>query len=915
MAYRFVFSQMFDVRPRTSAGELDLEKIAKIERFLNLRVGQSAPLSERIINLRIELQELAAEAEEDERQETPSFGDIPTNNQIHNEPEFLEANPPDISEILSIFETIEAADRLLKKPPLKEGEAAKIFVDTEKEIPKALEIPVKNIIAAPGVEAETEEEAEAEIIEEAPEDIVEAPEFGTDEELSIGRIAQENLPIIEENSYEEKQLDFIPALPESPAKESFAEAFWLKPQPAQKTDFAAADYFQTPEFSLAKRLPKARFNWHKNKKPLALFLATALLMFSFVPLLGWVNKALEAKTGAFNSGLAAYDALMDAKVSLTDADFKKAEKNFVDAEKYFASADSQINQAGGFLLKILEKIPGFSYISSRTHLVLAGQDMSKAGEQLSEMISLFENKEIGLGKNNGNGSPLSSLVFEARNYLEAGLASLVSARQNLAEVKISSLPQEMQGPVTMLAEKLPTVTEGAVAALDWSDKFLSILGHQSAKKYLLIFQNNAEIRPTGGFIGTYGVVDLDQGEIENLFVDGIFNADGQLQEKIIPPRPIQKISTAWSMHDSNWFADFPTSAQKLMWFYEKTGGPTVDGVISFTPTLIERLLNLIGPIEMPEYGVTLNADNFFEITEYKVEADYDKTLNQPKKILADFTPKFIEKLSTEIGANNMEILRIINEAFKEKHILVYFSDPELEQFAVSQGWAGEILGADKDYFSVVNTNINGFKTDRVMEQKIKYWSEIQEDGSIVDTLEITRHHQGGDAQFEWFNKVNADYLRVYLPPGSQLISVSGQTKEEYKPPIDYQASGFKTDSDVADEIASMQKDTSSGTDIFEETGKTVFGNWVYTSPGETTVLTYKYRLPFRLDLSAKNASFSLLAQKQSGSTASNFEAKIILPSGWKVDSSLTEGSGGGNIFSVNSQLAEDRLIELSLSKH
>jgi len=102
------------------------------------------------------------------------------------------------------------------------------------------------------------------------------------------------------------------------------------------------------------------------------------------------------------------------------------------------------------------------------------------------------------------------------------------------------------------------------------------------------------------------LLTIDQGAIKSLFVDGIFNVDGQLHEKIIPPRPIQKISTAWSMHDANWFADFPTSAQKIQWFYEKTGGPTTDGIISLTPTLIERLLGLTGPIPMPEHDVLLS---------------------------------------------------------------------------------------------------------------------------------------------------------------------------------------------------------------------------------------------------------------------------------------------------------------------
>ena len=70
------------------------------------------------------------------------------------------------------------------------------------------------------------------------------------------------------------------------------------------------------------------------------------------------------------------------------------------------------------------------------------------------------------------------------------------------------------------------------------------------------------------------------------------------------------MSAVWTMHDANWFPNFPTSAEKVSWFYEKTGGRTVDGVIAITPELLRDLLAITGPIDMPEYDKTINADNF-----------------------------------------------------------------------------------------------------------------------------------------------------------------------------------------------------------------------------------------------------------------------------------------------------------------
>jgi len=398
----------------------------------------------------------------------------------------------------------------------------------------------------------------------------------------------------------------------------------------------------------------------------------------------------------------------------------------------------------------------------------------------------------------------------------------------------------------------------------------------------LLFQNNSEMRATGGFIGTYGLLTLDKGEIKKLSIKGIFDADGQLREKIIPPRPIQKISTAWSMHDANWFADFPTSAEKVAWFYEKTGGPTVDGVISFTPTVIERLMKLTGSVFMPNYGLTLTPENFVELIQYQVEVDYDQELNQPKKILADLAPLFIERLGQLSSPKRKEALEIIFDCLKEKHILIYFRDSSLEKLSVEEGWSGQLLKTDKDYLSVVSSNICGYKTDRVIEESIQHQTEIQPDGSIIDTLTIKRHHQGGHFEYDWWNRVNADYLRVYLPLGSQLLSACGQTIEAYQPPVDYQKQGFKADPLVNSIENKMIVDPKTGTHIFEENNKTVFANWLYVSPGKTATLTYQYKLPFKIDLTKSTDSYSLLIQKQSGSLASQFKHQLKFPADWRI---------------------------------
>ncbi|MCK5085606.1 DUF4012 domain-containing protein, partial [Candidatus Parcubacteria bacterium] len=388
----------------------------------------------------------------------------------------------------------------------------------------------------------------------------------------------------------------------------------------------------------------------------------------------------------------------------------------------------------------------------------------------------------------------------------------------------------------------------------------------------------------------YGILDLNDGKMTNLFIDGIFNPDGQLQEKIVPPIPIQKISAAWSMHDANWFADFPTSAKKISLFYEKTGGPTVDGVISLTPNVIEKMLAITGPIEIKEYNTIITKDNFLENTQLQVEELYNKEENRPKKFLSDAAPVILKNLldtdsldAQEKIKRYLDLTNIIEESIAEKHIIFYHRDQDIENMIIKRGWGGQLLNSSGDYLSVVNSNINGYKTDKVIDEQIYHNVNILPDGSIINTVKIIRKHNGGNSDYNWYNRVNSNYLRVYVPLGSTLLRAEGHTVQTYEPPINY--NDFKVDPDVENVENSIKIDPDSKTHVFEESGKTVFGNWVYVSPGETTEVIYEYKLPYKIDFDSftKPADkYNILVQKQLGSKGSRYFGLISIPDKWNI---------------------------------
>ncbi|MFA7209116.1 MAG: DUF4012 domain-containing protein [Parcubacteria group bacterium] len=657
-----------------------------------------------------------------------------------------------------------------------------------------------------------------------------------------------------------------------------------------------------------KDVPSRRY-----KKVFFSFAGVAAAIFLVIAGTGFFNKGMGVKKDVLGIGQDAYADLAMARDGIAGRDFQKSSLEFSQAYDKFGKISQDINSLGGILVETSRFIPFFSKISSGDHIAQVGKDVSRIGILASGIMQSLDAIKNPLA---GDAGPTVSFlrIFQDtdKNLKEISIL-MQDVQDNLDKVNLDDIPEDRQAQFVELKSQLPETNLFLAEFIGNSQIFTDVLGGNGMRKYLFLFQNNQEMRATGGFIGTYGVLDISNGNVRKFFIDGIYNPDGQLREKVIPPVPIQKISAAWSLHDSNWFPDFPKSAEKAAWFYEKTGGPTVDGVIAMTPTVMQKMLEITGPIELPEYGVTVDKDNFIEKIQYEVEVDYDKELNKPKQILADLAPKILDKLFN--ARNFSDIARtmdVLSESLDEKQILIYSKNYEIEKVLSGQGWSGEILDTQKDYVSVVNTNINGYKTDGVVDEKIEHQAEIQPDGSVVDTLTVTRHHRGGSLEHDWWNKVNADYMRVYVPEGSVLLSAEGQTREYDTPPLDYRALAFKQDAQVRMEEDSLEIDEESGTRIYADSGKTVFANWVYVSPQETVVIKYKYLLPFKLSMDGAGKpadTYSLLAQKQAGSLGSAFTAEIAYPDNYKMVWNYPEKvRRENNNIKIESDLKTDKFV-------
>jgi hypothetical protein len=532
-----------------------------------------------------------------------------------------------------------------------------------------------------------------------------------------------------------------------------------------------------------------------------------------------------------------FEILKNDIVSQSFAGYEAIKKrDYNAAGESFAAAKNMIGDVNVVLRGIASAMPGVSdKLSLGKALLVIGEKLSSAASPLQLAMDNFNSE-----------APLTDKVKFLKEKINLAMPDLLVAAGVFQNLQQSGVP--LPAGIGKYGDILKEGTRALAVFQDFSDVVLDLLGDKQFKRYLLVFQNNNEIRPTGGFIGSFAVLDVDRGKIMQMNIPsgGSYDVKGQLKELVISPEPFHLINSAWQFQDSNWFPDFPEAAKKMMWFYEKSGGPSVDGVVAVNASMMEDLLRVIGPVEMPEYGRTITADNFMDETQKIVELEYDKTENKPKQFIADMAPKVLEKLMKIQAGDLSKFAGLMRSAILKKDVQVYIKDTEAEQKVADFGLAGKLrdIADFTDYFMMVDTNIAGQKTDGEIVKNIDHSSEIMRDGTIIDTVKITRRHDGVKGTL--FSGVrNVNYLRVYVPAGSELLEASGFVAPPdnlFKPVRD----GYLPDEDLTRVEGAAYVDPESGTRINNEFGRTVFGNWIMVDPGKAVTMTLKYRLPKKL---------------------------------------------------------------------
>lgn len=378
-------------------------------------------------------------------------------------------------------------------------------------------------------------------------------------------------------------------------------------------------------------------------------------------------------------------------------------------------------------------------------------------------------------------------------------------------------------------------------------------GPFSEKNYLVLFQNNNELRPTGGFISAYGKLTFRNGIFAGLEVNDVFGEVDD-HEYIQAPYPQEdllkgKFYQGYTFRDSNYYGDFPKSVSELMKMYRLTDSQTnFDGVIAVNSKVLEDMLKVVKKIEV--WDMEFTPENVFELLEYSVHnIDHHDTeqIKERKGVLGPLSSALIKKITFSPLLWRETSDMIVNN-LNEKHIQLHFFNSTLQKAVDEKGWSGTWPEPEGDFLAVVEANLAGMKSDRYINRDINYRLQIWENNDTGDymltgKIEVNMEHFG-DYNVP-ISGPYSGYVRVYLPYGTKLknanVSVTNEQSTEY----------------------------------------TIFGTIVRMNPGDKQTISYEVELPQSV---FDGSNYHLDVVKQAGTIDDTYSVIIEAPQGKSIKS-------------------------------
>lgn len=351
--------------------------------------------------------------------------------------------------------------------------------------------------------------------------------------------------------------------------------------------------------------------------------------------------------------------------------------------------------------------------------------------------------------------------------------------------------EEIDKKLDLIIEKFPKnifekQRQELIILSDYLDKARSLLKHRDyfffengEKKILLLFANNRELRPGGGFIGSFGVITLGNLSLKKIDIYDVYDADGQLKIHVEPPLPIKQYlhQPHWYLRDSNFSPDFYENYEKAKFFLrEELGWNNFDGAILITTSAVEEILKAYGKIYLPDFKEEINSDNFFIKAQMYSEKNFFPGSIQKKSFLSSLMRQLLIN-SDQISYK--KLIKALKKGLDEKKIVVYFEDQNLQSTVDKFFYSGRIIkpkcsyltsDCTSDYLFFYDANLGVNKANFYVSKQAIVYLKIDEEGKIKQTLSLD--YQNDSPSLVFPGGIYRDYFQILLPKSAQLKEIT-----------------------------------------------------------------------------------------------------------------------------------------------
>lgn len=608
---------------------------------------------------------------------------------------------------------------------------------------------------------------------------------------------------------------------------------------------------------------RAKINWQKISIVVAVFIVFLLVAIGVPAFL------------TYQKGLALYKSAGKLSDSIKSQDLGQIKTNLGATKSSLASFKSSYT-----LLSWTRIIPfAGGYVSDLGHAINAagagldaGDIVLTAIEPYSDLLGFKGGQVQAASTGDGAKTAQDRIDFIVKSLpellpkIDQISAKVKTVDDELGKIDPDRYPEKYNGKEIRGSIKSMQDTTDQVATLLVNGKPVIenapyYLGMDSPRTYLVLFQNDKELRPTGGFMTAYSIMKVDKAKFSPVLSNDIYNLDAQYRPSTPAPAPIVKyikgpyiLSQNLRLRDMNWSPDFAVSMQSVTTAVKQVGITDIDGIIGVDTQLLTNLLDVIGPIGVPGFGnfstkIVPECNCAQVIHELESFADVEgpiiwdpitgKIIQRPpnsdnrKRIIG---PLMNSILSNAMGQPKDKLAPLFEAAFKsliEKHVLFYMLDSQKEKAMGDFGFGGTIKDYDGDYLHINDANLGGRKSNLYATEDVEQ-DIVVSGGTVTKTVTIT--YKNPQSQDGWLNSVLPTWVRVYVPKGSELITSEGlEAKAE----------------------------------PYEDLGKTVFAGYFQLRPEGVSKVTFKYRLPFKM-----TGQYKLLIQKQPGTDGFLYTIKL-----------------------------------------